>query len=316
MQVHYDINQLPSFERAVITIGAFDGVHLGHRQIIRQLIETARSVDGTDVLITFYPHPKKVVANTDYQIRLLNTLEERIDLLAATGLSHLVVVPFSEAFAEMSAATYITDFLIRHFHPHTIITGYDHRFGKNRAGDIGLLRQLSSTHQYRVTEIPEYLIKDNSISSTKIREAISEGLMEKAAALLGYAYFFSGKVVKGQQIGRTIGFPTANIQVASDEKLLPGEGVYAVTIQMNDEVTIRHGMMNIGQRPTFNGNNISLEVHIFDFNEDIYEASIKITPIAKIRSEKKFASAAALKEQLQLDEATARAVLENTVRPS
>ena len=306
MQVHYNIKELPEFERAVITIGAFDGVHLGHRQIIQQLIESARSIDGTDVLITFFPHPKKVVGSPDYQIRLLNTLEEKIGLLAATGLSHLVVVPFSEAFASMSAETYIADFLVKQFHPHTIITGYDHRFGSNRTGDIDLLRRQSTTFNYRVTEIPEYLIKNNSISSTKIREAITDGLIDKAAELLGYAYFFSGTVVKGQQIGRTIGFPTANIQVDNEEKLIPGLGVYAVEVHINSSELLCYGMMNIGKRPTFDGNSITVEVNIFDFNRDLYGARIKIIPLRKIRSEMKFESAEALSRQLMADEAEAK----------
>jgi len=306
MQVHYEIKELPEFERAVITIGAFDGVHLGHKQIIRQLIESARLIDGTDVLITFYPHPKKVVGSADYQIRLLNTLEEKISLLTATGLSHLVVVPFSEAFASMTAETYIADFLVKQFHPHTIITGYDHRFGSNRTGDIDLLRRLSISYNYRVTEIPEYLIKNNSISSTKIREAITTGSVDKAAELLGYAYFFSGTVIKGQQIGRTIGFPTANIQVDNDEKLIPGEGVYAVEVQLGTTEPLRYGMMNVGSRPTFDGNSITVEVNIFDFNRDLYGANIKIIPLKKIRSEIKFESAEALSEQLRSDEAEAR----------
>ena len=309
MQVHYDILCLPEFHNAVITIGSFDGVHLGHRQILQQLKETAEKIQGTDILITFYPHPKKIVANDNYSIRLLNTLDEKIELLRESGLSHLVVVPFSTAFASMDADAYVSEFLVRYFHPHTIITGYDHRFGNNRSGDIQLLKQLSTTHQYEVKEIEEYLIQNNSISSTVIRKALQSGFPERAAELLGYSYFFSGTVIAGAQNGRKLGYPTANLLPEDPEKLIPGNGVYLVAVETEENNTEHYGMMNIGNRPTFEGNNTSIEVHLFDFYADLYDKQLRITAIKKMRDEIKFNSLSDLTLQLKEDEQAARILL-------
>src|ERR1700761_7823284 len=228
MQIHHNTDQLPAFRRAVVTIGTFDGVHTGHARILAQLREEAARIDGETVIITFFPHPRKVVKGGSADLRLINTLEEKIDLLSWQRVDHLVIVPFTEAFSQMTAEEYITDFLLARFHPHTVIIGYDHRFGKGRLGDYHLLEKFSQSEGFQLQEIPVHLLDEVSVSSTRIREAIQRADLDTANQLLGYPFFFSGRVVKGNQLGRTLGYPTANIEVTSTEKLTPGDGIYAV----------------------------------------------------------------------------------------
>jgi riboflavin kinase/FMN adenylyltransferase len=302
MKVYTNIDQLPVFKNAVITIGTFDGVHRGHQQILDQLIKEAATIAGTPVVITFFPHPKQIVASQKHPgipVHLLNTPEEKYELLHNHGIRHIVVVPFDKAFAEQTADGYIRDFLVQHFHPHTIIIGYDHRFGKNRQGDYHLLEDMAERYQYRVKEIPEHVLKDITISSTRIRTALLEGDIETAASYLGYRYFFSGQVIMGNQLGRTIGFPTANLQVNNEEKLIPANGVYAVTVDLENRSL--KGMMNIGVRPTVDGTKRVIEVNIFDFDEMIYGSTLKITLVKHLRSEVKFKGLDELKAQLSLD---------------
>jgi riboflavin kinase/FMN adenylyltransferase len=244
MNVYNNINELPAFENAVITIGTFDGLHDGHRKIIKQLKQVANDIKGTTVVITFFPHPRHVLKSTENKVFILNTLEEKISLLSAEGIENLVIVPFTNEFSTMEAESYISDFLVKSFHPHTIIIGYDHRFGKNRTGNFELLKDGEKKYGYEVVEITAQQLNDIAISSTKIRQKLIEGDIMSANSLLGYAYFFSGKVEKGDQLGRTIGFPTANLEIADQEKLIPGNGVYAVDVLINDMK--RKGMMNIG----------------------------------------------------------------------
>lgn len=304
MIVHQQTNSLPSFRHAVVTIGTFDGVHLGHRQIIRQMKQESLSVGGETVIITFHPHPRKVVKGKEDGIRLLTTMKERIDLLEGLGIDHLVVIPFTEDFAEMDAQTYIRDFLVARFHPHTIIIGYDHRFGKKRAGDYHLLEELAPVYGYLVKEIDAQLLNEVSISSTRIREALMRGNASVARELLGYPYFFDGKVVEGDKKGRTIGYPTANLEMADAEKLSPGVGVYAVRALVTDgEYAGREfgGMMNIGFRPTVAGQTLRTEVHLFDFNGDVYGCTLRISLIHYIRGEERFDGLTALQGQLAID---------------
>jgi len=286
MNVYNNITELPAFKKAVITIGTFDGLHDGHRKIISQLKEVAQSINGTTVVITFFPHPRHVLSNTENKVFILNTLEEKIALLQAEGIENLVIVPFTNEFSSMDAEAYISDFLVNSFHPHTIIIGYDHRFGKNRTGNFELLKKGEKKYGYEVVEITAQQLNDIAISSTKIRQKLSEGDIIAANSLLGYAYFFSGKVVKGDQLGRTIGFPTANLEIAEQEKLIPGNGVYAVDVMIKD-IKLK-GMMNIGFRPTVGGIVRKIEVNIFDFNEDIYEQNITVFLKTKLRDERKF----------------------------
>ncbi len=316
MQVHYNIGSLPEFKKAVITIGTFDGVHLGHQQIIDQLIAEAKRIDGESLIISFHPHPKKIIEKGNSQVLLLTSLQEKIKLLEAKGIDHLVVVPFNEAFAEQTAAEYVHDFLFKQFHPHTVIIGYDHRFGKGRTGDYHLLEEYGKKLGFEVKEIPEHVLNEVTISSTCIREALLKGYIDTAKTFLGYDYFFEGKVIRGNQLGRTLGYPTANIEPLDVEKLIPGNGVYAVEVEFpatgNRQRATRNifkGMMNIGVRPTIGGVKRVIEVNIFDFDADIYDQTIRVYVKYFLRSEVKFNGLDALKEQLAKDKENALKIL-------
>jgi len=235
MQVHRSINNLPRFKNSVVTIGTFDGVHLGHQKIIQQLKEEAAKINGETIIITFHPHPRSVV-KTSNQVYLLNTLDEKISLLSAFGIDHLIVVPFNKDFSEQKPEDYVTNFLFEKCRPHTLIIGYDHRFGKNRSGDYHLLERFGKELGFAVKEIPEQLINDITVSSTRIREALLHGEIQTANSYLGYKYFFEGIVVDGNKLGRTIGYPTANIIIHDENKLVPANGIYVAEAEiMNDQ---------------------------------------------------------------------------------
>lgn len=309
MKVHFDVENLPDFTRAVITIGTFDGVHCGHRQVLSELTTTAKEVGGESVIVTFHPHPRKVVSSAILGIRLINTLEERLKLFATLSVDHVVVVPFTDAFANLTAEQYIADFLVQKFKPHTIITGYDHQFGRDRSGNFELLQQMATTFSYHVEEIPKHVLESISISSTRIREALLHSEIEKANRLLGYPFFFSGTVVHGNKIGRTIGYPTANLRVEDSEKIVPGNGIYAVYAQPQYYDSPLKGMMSIGFRPTVDGKNRVVEVNLFGFDEDIYDQTLTVHVHRYMRSEKKFENLQALIEQLHLDKANSLQLL-------
>ena len=299
MKLHNSTDNLPVFKNAVITIGTFDGVHCGHQQIIQKLKDTASAAGGESVIITFHPHPRKVVSSVVTGIRLINTLQERIDLMAKSGIDHLVVVPFTDFFANQSAEEYISDFLVDKFHPHTIIIGYDHRFGKDRTGNYKLLEEKAPVYNYRLMEIPEHLLDAAKVSSTNIRSAIIHGQVDEANKLLGYHFFFEGEVVHGDKIGRTLGYPTANLKILEEEKIIPGDGIYAVTADVDGKNY--KGMMSIGFRPTINGKKRVVEVNLFDFSREIYGQVIRVYVVKYLRSEVRFNGLEALKEQLHLD---------------
>lgn len=311
MQVHHDISKLPAFRQAVVTIGTFDGVHLGHQQIIRQLKAEAQAIDGETVIITFHPHPRQVVnrVREKGEVRLLNSLEEKTRLIAMQGIDHLVVVPFTPEFASMDAREYVSRFLVERFHPAVLIIGYDHRFGRERAGNYQLLEELAPTYGFRVKEIPEHVLHTVTVSSTRIRQALLGGQLEEANENLGYPYRLSGTVVEGNKRGRTIGFPTANIDPEDPEKLVPADGVYAVTVVIRGRAGTYRGMMNIGYRPTVDGRTRTIEVNIFNFSEMIYGETLEVQLIRHLRSEKKFGSLEELKAQLTADQVQAMAVL-------
>jgi riboflavin kinase/FMN adenylyltransferase len=304
MIVHKQIDQLPQFRKAVITIGTFDGVHTGHQQIIQQLRDEAISIQGETVIITFDPHPRKIIGSTGKKIKLINTLEEKIELLTLHGIDHLAIVPFTEEFSRLTCQQYVEEFLIKNFHPHTIIIGYDHRFGKGREGDYHLLEKLSETFGYILKEIPVHVLNSISVSSTRIRDAIENSEIDIANELLGYPFFFEGRVVEGNRQGRSIGYPTANLNIEDEEKLIPGNGVYAVECEVrNSGPAGKHlkGMMNIGIRPTIGGTHRTIEVNIFDFTEDIYGRVLRVYLKKFLRKEKKFSGLDALKDQLEKD---------------
>ncbi|GAO44567.1 bifunctional riboflavin kinase/FAD synthetase [Flavihumibacter petaseus] len=313
MQVHRNIQELPAFRNAIVTIGTFDGVHLGHRSIIGQLKAVAEAVNGETVIITFHPHPRRIVGKEAQSVQLLTSLPEKISLLREAGIDHLVVVPFTQDFASQAPEDYVETFLVKRFTPHTLIIGYDHRFGRNRGGDFQLLEQYAASGLFSLVEIPAKLLETATISSTRIRTALLEGDIRLATSLLGHPYFFEGIVVKGNQLGRTIGFPTANLQLTDNEKLIPANGVYAVTVERIDPSTglktQLKGMMNIGVRPTVDGLNRTIEVNILDFNEDIYGEYLQITFHQWLRAEQKFDGLPALQAQLAHDRDNARLAL-------
>ena len=306
MTVYTNIQDLPIFKHSVITIGTFDGVHYGHQQILELMKSAAKQVNGETVIITFHPHPRKIIGTNKAPIFLLNTLEEKINLLEKYGIDHLVIIPFTEKFAQQTAEDYISDFLVNTFHPHTIIIGHDHRFGKDRTGDFQLLEDKAQEWGYQVKEIPGYMLNNITISSTKIREALLKGDIENAHDLLSYDYYFTGKVVKGNQLGRTIGYPTANIEMIDENKLIPCNGVYSV-LATNEKLKINQqgGMMNIGYRPTVEGNTRTIEVNLFDFDQSLYDETLTITLKKYLRSEVKFSGLDELKKQLEKDKQAA-----------
>lgn len=306
MQVHRNLENLPRFRNAVLTIGTFDGVHLGHRRIIAALTKEAAEIAGESIIITFDPHPRKIV-QPDTSLQLINTLEERIELLSGLNVDHLVIVPFTPEFASLSADAYIKDFLVARFQPRSIIIGYDHHFGKNRQGNFRLLEEKSPIYGFHLIEIPKHILEEIGISSTKIREAIRSGEIEKANKLLGYDFFFEGIVVEGDKLGRTLGYPTANLEIRDHDKIHLSEGVYAVTITINGN--LKNGMLSIGKRPTLNDTVERIEVHVFDFNESLYHQIIRVSVKRYLRAQAKFDSLAELKHQLQLDEQASREVL-------
>jgi riboflavin kinase/FMN adenylyltransferase len=299
MQIHRDLNKLPGFKNAVITIGTFDGVHLGHRQIIDNLKEEALKANGESVIITFHPHPRKVVSSVITGVRLINTLPERIELLEKTGIDHLVIVPFTDYFANQAAEAYIQDFLVGKFKPHTIIIGYDHRFGKERAGDYRMMEDKAPVHNYKLKEIPEHVLNAIKVSSTNIRNAILHSNIDEANNFLGYNFFFEGEVFHGDKIGRSIGYPTANLKSTDEEKIVLGDGIYAVYADV--EGNNYKGMMSIGFRPTVNGRTRVTEVNLFDFNQNIYGKTIRVYVKKYLRSEVKFNGLEELTQQLHKD---------------
>ena len=307
MQIHRDIANLPQYKNAVITIGTFDGVHLGHRQIIDNLKKEAATANGESVIITFHPHPRKVVSSVITGVRLINTLSERIELLEKTGIDHLVIVPFTDYFANQTAEEYIQDFLVEKFKPHTIIIGYDHRFGKERSGDYKLMEEKALVYKYRLKEIPEHILNAIKVSSTNIRNAILHSNIEEANNFLGYNFFFTGEVFHGDKIGRTIGYPTANLKSTDDEKIALGDGIYAVYATVEGKTY--KGMMSIGFRPTVNGKVRVTEVNIFDFDKEIYGQRIRVIVKKYLRSEVKFNGLEELKEQLHKDKENSLAYL-------
>lgn len=314
MQVHYDIDNLPAFKNAIITIGTFDGVHMGHRQIINKLKNEAAANNGETVIITFHPHPRKVVSSAILGIRLINTLQERIELLEQLGIDHLVVVPFTEVFANQPAEEYIQHFLVERFNPHTIIIGYDHRFGRDRLGDYRLLEKKALQYNYVLKEIPKHILEDIAISSTNIRQAILHNDIDTAEKLLGYEFFFSGVVVHGDKLGRQLGYPTANLKIMDEEKITPANGIYAVYAEVkgSDKGAVAprlKGMMSIGFRPTVDGKKRVIEVNIFDFNKEIYDQTLKVYVKKYLREEIKFEGLPSLIKQIDQDKLNSLKIL-------
>ncbi len=304
MKVYRNIEEFNRLEHAVVTIGTFDGVHLGHRKIINRLTELASESQGESVILTFFPHPRMILHPEDQSLKLINTINEKIAQMRDLGVDHLIITPFTRDFSILSPEEYIRQMLIEKIGTKKLVIGYDHRFGKDRAGDFKLLERLTSKYHYTIEEIPEQDLHHIVVSSTKVREALLKGDVDSAAAFLSYHFSIEGKVIKGDQIGRTIGYPTANIFVEEQYKLIPADGIYAVTV-----ATAAHeeyqGMAYIGNRPTINGMTRNIEVNMFDFNRDIYGENIRIYFHAFLRGDQKFTGLETLKAQIALDKLAA-----------
>lgn len=308
MKVYRGLDSFSSLQNTVITNGTFDGVHLGHQQVLASITEYAKKHSLTSVVITFWPHPR-LVLQKDAKLQLITTIEERIHLFEKTGIDTLVIIPFTKEFGELTADEYVEEVLIKKLDPKKIVVGYDHKFGKNREGNFNYLEKAGKTHNFDVEEIKKFTLDQISISSTKIRDALGHGDISQVTQYLGSPYTLSGKVVEGNQLGRKIGFRTANILLESTHKIIPASGVYAVKVIHDRQLF--DGMLNIGIRPTIDSEKkLSIEVHLFDFDKDIYGKNLTIQFIDRIRDEKKFDSLDELKNQLTLDQEKALQILD------
>jgi riboflavin kinase/FMN adenylyltransferase len=296
-------------KKAVVTIGAFDGVHIGHQTIINRTVRIAKKLKGETVLVTFDPHPR-LVLQKDAKVKLLTSINERINLLEKAGVEHLIIIPFDKSFSKQTSLDFVKEILVKKIGTKKLVIGYDHHFGNNREGSFGHLIKYGTLYGFDVEEIPPQEINDINISSTKIRDAVQEGDIEKASEYMGHPYSIAGVVVKGQQIGRRIGFPTANIKVEEVNKLIPKEGVYAVNVNFENKKF--SGMLNIGYRPTVGKDNeLSIEVHIFDFQKTIYGKQLTIELIKHVRNEIQFTNVNDLKKQLEQDLTESKIILKS-----
>ncbi|MBC8987688.1 bifunctional riboflavin kinase/FAD synthetase [Pedobacter sp. N36a] len=310
MKTYHHLSEFRKLDNAVATIGTFDGVHYGHQKIIKRLCELAKSTGGESVILTFFPHPRMIIDPENQDLKLINTIEEKIKILSELGVDHLIITPFTRDFSNLSPADYIKNILVDTIGIKQLIVGYDHRFGKDRKGGLQELEMLSKQFDYKIEEIAEQDVDDVGVSSTKIRKALLNGEVALAANYLGYNFSIHGRVIKGDKIGRTIGFPTANIFLEETYKLIPSDGIYAVTIDMGSESY--KGMAYIGQRPTINGMTRNIEVNIFDFNKEIYGQYITMTFLEFLRHDVKFTGLETLKIQLHQDKLDTLAYFEKT----
>ncbi len=300
MRIFYNINEITGLNNTIVTIGTFDGVHLGHQKIIKRLVELKQKQGGETLLFTFAPHPRKVLFPEQTDLKLITTTEEKCELLKQFGIDNVLVYPFTKEFSQMNADKYISDIIVQGLKTKTLVIGYDHKFGSNREGSIETLKKCAEHYHFDVEEISAQEINQLNISSTRIRKAIEEGDLTTANEFLGYTFFVSGKVVQGKQLGRQIGYPTANIQISDVDKLIPKIGVYAVNVEHQQK---RYkGMLNVGVNPTTDTDNkIKVEVNIFNFDQEIYGDTIKVEFVKRIRDEEKFANLEELKQALAND---------------
>ena len=306
MKVHYGLEDFKKLDFAIVTSGTFDGVHFGHKKILQRLQEITQRNGGESVLLTYWPHPR-LVLYPEQELYLLTSIEEKIELLSQKNIDHLVIIPFTKEFSALSSEDFIKDVLVDQIGTKKLVIGYDHKFGKNRSGSFEELRKDAPKYGFEVEEIPKQMIENKAVSSTKIRKALAEGNIDIANEYLGRSFCIHGKVIEGDKIGRTLDFPTANIDILFKHKLIPAEGIYAVKVNVMDEWF--KGMLNIGYRPTFGGTQKRVEVNIFDFDKDIYGSEINVEFYHKIRSEIKFQNVGALRSQLLDDKKEAIAIL-------
>jgi len=318
LKIYHNLSDFKKLDNAIVTIGTFDGVHFGHQKIIKQLVEKAKADNGESVILTFFPHPRMIIDPENQELKMINTINEKAEILKGLGVDHLIITPFTRDFSNQLPEDYIKNTLVNNIGTKHIIIGYDHRFGKDRSGNLNDLKAAGLHYGFSVEEIMEQDIHDVAVSSTKIRQALLAGDVSLANDYLGYPFSIFGRVIKGDKIGRTIGFPTANIFIEETYKLIPGDGIYAVTVEMESEVQSPEsevlnpkpstlnpqpykGMAYIGQRPTINGMTRNIEVNIFDFNQEIYGQDIKMNFLKFLRHDVKFTGLEALTIQLQKD---------------
>lgn len=306
MKIYNDLSEYISTNKTFVTIGTFDGVHIGHQKVIKDLVRKAKKKNANSVLLTFNPHPR-IVLQKDFDIKLINTIDERIKLLEKIGLDILVIHEFSKRFAKKSALDFVRNILVNKLNISKLIIGYDHQFGKNREGNFEQLQEFGHTYGFKVKEIPQQDINNIAVSSTKIRKAIENGEINKANSYLGYNFMLTGEVVKGINLGEKIGFPTANLLIKESYKLIPKTGVYVVKSVIANETVF--GMMNIGYRPTVRGKHQTIEIHFFDFKKDLYGENIQVDVLTFLRDEQKFESVEALKKQLAQDKQKSSAII-------
>lgn len=307
MKIYHSISEFKNVKKAIVTTGTFDGVHFGHRKIIQRLNKIAIQQGGESVLLTFYPHPRMVLFPDDHQLQLINSLDEKIELLKKVGVQHLIIHPFTKEFSRTKSLNFVRDVIVNQLHTHKLVIGYDHHFGRNREGTFEHLKEFAPVYGFEVEEIPAQLLDDVKVSSTKIRKALLNGQVDLAYQFLNYHYVLSGTVVKGNEVGRRINFPTANLFVDDKTKLIPKTGVYAVRVTIDNQVY--GGMMNIGTNPTLGHNKQSIEVHVFDFDQLIYDQKISVQFIRRMRDEVSFSNLESLKHQLEKDKQTAKELL-------
>ncbi|WP_295674150.1 bifunctional riboflavin kinase/FAD synthetase [uncultured Mucilaginibacter sp.] len=307
MKIYHHIDEFVPLKNAVVTIGTFDGVHLGHRKIIAGIKELAESAGGETVLLTFFPHPRMILHPEDESLKLINTMAEKAELLEALGIDHLIITPFSRDFSNQTAEEYIREVLVKKIGTKKIVIGYDHRFGKDRQGGLAELLQLGPVYGFDVVEIPEQDINEVAVSSTRVREALIKGDIALANTFLGYPFYITGTVVRGDQLGRQIGYPTANIVISETYKLIPSHGIFAARVKIDGKVY--DGMAYIGSRPTINGLTRNIEVNIFDFDQDIYNRRIQMQFLNFVRDDMKFDSLEELKVQIAKDKTEVKRLL-------
>lgn len=308
MKIYNNFSDFVKVPNAIVTIGTFDGVHLGHQAILKDMVKTAKEIGGETVVITFYPHPRQVLNINAANLRFITTQEEKLQLLEKSGVDNVIVVNFTKEFSRVSSEDFIRDYIIEHINPVKLVIGYDHHFGNNRMGDFSLLSEMQNKYNFKVQRIEAHDVENIAVSSTKIRLSLQQGDVSRANALLGYQFSYIGKVVSGNKIGRELGYRTANIEVEREFRLIETSGVYATYVDYEGKEY--KSMTYIGKKPTINNDEIeNIEVHLFDFDGDLYDKEIKVRFVKRIRGEQKFESLDALKKQIQIDEKNIREIL-------
>ncbi len=308
MKIYNNFSDFVKVSNAIVTIGTFDGVHLGHQAILKDMVKTAKNIGGETVVITFYPHPRQVLNINAANLRFITTQEEKLQLLEKSGVDNVIVVNFTKEFSRVSSEDFIRDYIIEHINPVKLVIGYDHHFGNNRMGDFNLLSEMQDKYNFQVQRIEAHDVENIAVSSTKIRHSLQQGDIERANSLLGYQFSYIGKVVSGNKIGREIGYRTANIEVEREFRLIETSGVYATYVDYEGKEY--KSMTYIGKKPTVNNDEVeNIEVHLFDFAGDLYDKEIKVRFVKRVRGEQKFESLDALKKQIQIDEKNIREIL-------